>query len=209
VEALTAPLQSQIRTNCAVRSVDRDDDGVLVRSDAQPDGERFDRVVFATHADTTLALLAAPTSEESAILGAFRFQPNRATLHSDERLLPKRRRAWASWNYRRTSDDQRVPVLTYYANRLQDLASTTNYCITLNADDAIDPSKVIASFDYTHPTFDEAALRAQRRHGEIDGRLNTHFVGAYWGYGFHEDGVQSALRVVRTMAGAHESVMSR
>lgn len=209
VDALTTPIRNQIRTRCAVRVVERDDVGVLVRSDARPEGERFDRAVFATHADTTLALLASPTAEEVAVLGAFRFQRNRATLHTDERLLPKRRRAWASWNYRRTGDDQRVPVLTYYANRLQDLESTTNYCITLNADDAIDPSKVIASFDYTHPTFDEAALRAQRRHGDIDGRLRTHFAGAYWGYGFHEDGVQSALRVVERMSRADEVVMAR
>ena len=176
VEALVSQFSGQIRTSCAVRLVERDESGVVVRSDAQPEGERFDLVVFATHADTALAMLASPSVEESEILGAFRFQRNRATLHSDERLLPSRRRAWASWNYRRTSDEQRVPVLTYYANRLQGLESSTNYCITLNADEVIDPSKVIASFDYAHPTFDEAALRAQRRHTEIDGRLNTHYV---------------------------------
>ena len=208
VEALTAPIRDQVRTRCAVRAVERDDDGVFVRSDGRPEGERFDRVVFATHADTTLALLASPTVAEEAVLGAFRFQHNRATLHTDARLLPERRRAWASWNYRRTGDDQRVPVLTYYSNRLQNLTSTTDYCITLNADDAIDPSKVIASFDYAHPTFDEAALRAQRRHGDIDGRLRTHFVGAYWGYGFHEDGVQSALRVAQRVRRADDIVMA-
>jgi predicted NAD/FAD-binding protein len=209
VEAITDPFKDRVRTNCAVRVVERDEGGVLVRSDGQPEGERFDRVVFATHADTTLSLLASPTRDESAVLGAFRFQRNRATLHTDERLLPSRRRAWASWNYRRTSDEQRVPVLTYYANRLQDFTSTSNYCITLNADESIDPSKVIASFDYAHPTFDEGALRAQRRHDAIDGQLNTHFVGAYWGYGFHEDGVQSALRVIKRMRGADDVVMAR
>lgn len=196
VTALIAPLGEQVRTDCAVRSVERDHAGAIVRSDARPDGERFDRVVFATHADTALMLLESPTTEEIEVLGAFRFQRNRATLHTDVRLLPTRRRAWASWNYRRTGDDRPVPVLTYYANRLQDFTSATDYCITLNADDVIDPSKIIASFDYTHPTFDEKALHAQRRHGEIDGRQRTHFVGAYWGYGFHEDGVQSALSVV-------------
>ncbi|MGB8196518.1 MAG: FAD-dependent oxidoreductase [Acidimicrobiales bacterium] len=209
VEALTAPINGHVRTGCAVRLVERDDSGVLVRSDARPEGEHFDRVVFATHADTALSLLASPTPRECAILGSFRFQRNRATLHTDERLLPQRRRAWASWNYRRTGVDQCVPVLTYYANRLQDLTSSTNYCITLNADEAIDASKIIASFDYAHPTLDEAALRAQRRHGEIDGRHKTHFVGAYWGYGFHEDGVQSALRVVERMRDADDVVMAR
>lgn len=209
VKALAAPFHDRIRTRCAVRLVERDGHGVLVHSDARPDGERFDRVVFATHADSALLMLAAPTTQEIAVLGAFRFQRNRATLHTDESLLPQRRRAWASWNYRRTGEDQRVPVLTYYANRLQDLSSTTNYCITLNADDVIERSKVIASFDYSHPTFDEAAIRAQRRHDEIDGGLRTHYVGAYWGYGFHEDGVQSALRVVGSMSSADDAVMAR
>jgi predicted NAD/FAD-binding protein len=209
VSALVAPLRAHIRTGCAVRQVERDDDGVVVRTNANPDGERFDRVVFATHADTALSLLAQPTTQETAILGAFRFQDNRATLHTDERLLPRRRRAWASWNYRRVDDDQQVPVLTYYANRLQNLESATNYCITLNADDIIDPAKVIASFDYAHPTFDLSALRAQRRHGEIDGAMRSHYVGAYWGYGFHEDGVQSAMRVVEGMLGADDVVMAR
>ena len=209
VRALVAPFEDRIRTRCAVRLVERDDNAVLVRSDAYPDGERFDRVIFATHADTTLSLLAAPSPQELEVLGAFRFQRNRATLHSDATLLPERRRAWASWNYRRTGDNQRVPVLTYYANRLQDLTSATNYCITLNADDVIEPTKVIASFDYAHPTFDQAAVRAQQRHDEIDGVNRAHFVGAYWGYGFHEDGVQSALRVVQRMRHADETVMAR
>ncbi len=209
VEALTAPLRDQIRTRCAVRAVERDDAGVLVRSDGCPEGERFDRVIFATHADTTLALLASPTVAEASVLGSFRFQRNRATLHTDASLLPQRRRAWASWNYRRTSDDQKVPVLTYYANRLQNIVSATDYCITLNADDAIEPSSVIASFDYAHPMFDEAALRAQRRHDEIDGRFRTHFVGAYWGYGFHEDGVQSALRVAQRVRDVEDIAMAQ
>jgi predicted NAD/FAD-binding protein len=209
VEALTVPIADQIRTRCAVLAVERDDECVLVRSEARPEGERFDRVVFATHADTTLALLASPTARERAVLSAFRFQRNRATLHTDAHLLPARRRAWASWNYRRTGDEQRVPVLTYYANRLQDFASVHDYCITLNADEEIDPAKVIASFEYAHPTFDEAALRAQRRHHEIDGHDRVHFVGAYWGYGFHEDGVQSALRVATKVRGADESVLAR
>jgi hypothetical protein len=126
------------------------------------------------------------------VLGAFRYQLNRTTLHTDRSLLPLRQRAWASWNYRRVAADQSVPVLTYYANRLQRLRSDVDYCITLNADEAIDPTSVIASFDYAHPVFDSAALHAQRRHHEIDGRLHTHYAGAYWGYGFHEDAVQSA-----------------
>jgi predicted NAD/FAD-binding protein len=185
-----------------VRSVVRDESGVFVHSGAHPEGERFDRVVFATHADTALALLERPTNDETSILGAMRFQYNRATLHTDASLLPRRPRARASWNYLQSGEDSSMPVLTYYANRLQGLVSTTDYCITLNADDAIDPSRVLASFDYTHPVFDEAALRAQRRHHDIDGHHHTHFVGAYWGYGFHEDGAQSAHRVASRILGA-------
>jgi predicted NAD/FAD-binding protein len=212
VDAIIEPFRHRVRTGCAVRRVERDENGVLIRSDARPDGERFDRVVLATHADTALALLEKPTAREESILGALRFQHNRATLHRDVRLLPTRRRAWASWNYRRTDVDQQVPVLTYYANRLQNLSSATDYCITLNADDVIDPSTVIASFDYSHPVFDEAAVRAQRRRGEIDGHSNTHFAGAYWGYGFHEDGFKSAEHVAQGLLGSlasGEVVMSR
>ncbi len=202
VDALIRPLGERVRTNCPVRHVARDESGVLVRSGAYPGGERFDRVVFATHADTALALLERPTDDEKEILGAIKFQFNRATLHTDASLLPRRPRARASWNYLQTGEDSSAPVLTYYANRLQGIVSSTDYCITLNADDAIDPTTVLASFDYTHPVFDEAALRTQRRHHEVDGHHRTHFVGAYWGYGFHEDGAQSAHRVARRILDA-------
>ena len=203
VDALVLPLGERVRTNCPVRSVVRDEYGVNVHSGTHPEGERFDRVIFATHADTALDLLERPSDDEARILGAMRFQRNRATLHTDASLLPRRARARASWNYLQTREVSSAPVLTYYANRLQGLVSTTDYCITLNADDAIDHSRVLASFDYTHPVFDEKALRAQRRHHEIDGRQRTHFVGAYWGYGFHEDGAQSAHRVASRVLGAH------
>jgi predicted NAD/FAD-binding protein len=193
VRLLTRPWRDRIRTGCAVRRIDRDDQGVVLHTRAHPDGERFDKVVLATHADVSLSLLSHPTRVEMSVLGAFRYQRNRTTLHTDQTLLPRRRRAWGSWNYLRVAVDQQVPTLTYYANRLQALRSATDYCITLNADDAIDPSRILASSDYTHPVFDSAALSAQRRHSEIDGRLNTHYAGAYWGYGFHEDAVQSAL----------------
>ena len=207
VDALVTPLGDRVRTNCSVRSVVRHENGVSVHSVAHPEGERFDRVIFATHADTALTLIDRPSDDEQQILGAMKFQYNRATLHTDASLLPRRPRARASWNYLQFREDTTSPVLTYYANRLQGIVSTTNYCITLNADDAIDPSLVLASFDYTHPVFDEAAMRAQRRHDEIDGQNRTHFVGAYWGYGFHEDGAQSAHRVARRILGPRLSEM--
>ena len=199
VRRLTRPWRDRIRTGCAVRRVDRDDEGVVIHSGTHPDGERFDKVVLATHADVSLALLGNPTRADVSLLGAFGYRRNRTTLHTDRTLLPQRRRAWASWNYRRVAADEQVPTLTYYANRLQTLQSATDYCITLNADDAIDPANIIASYDYAHPVFDSAALHAQRRRNEIDGRLNTHYAGAYWGYGFHEDAVQSALTTTKLL----------
>ncbi len=206
VDAITTRLGERVRTNCRVHRIERNDDGVILHFSGPAPSERFDRVILATHADAALAMLERPSNDERSVLGAFRFQENRATLHTDTNLLPRRPRARASWNYLRRDPAQSVPVLTYYANRLQDLTSTSDYCVTLNADDAIDSSRVLASFDYSHPIFDEAALRAQRRHDEIDGVLNTHFVGAYWGYGFHEDGVQSAIRVANRIQGlAHRT----
>jgi predicted NAD/FAD-binding protein len=199
VRRLTGPWRDRIRTGCAVRRIDRDDEGVVIHSGMHPDGERFDKVILATHADVSLALLGNPTRAEVSLLSAFGYRRNRTTLHTDRTLLPQRRRAWASWNYRRVAADQQVPTLTYYANRLQTLRSATDYCITLNADDAVDPATIIASYDYMHPVYDSAALQAQRRRDEIDGHLNTHYAGAYWGYGFHEDAVQSALTTTRRL----------
>lgn len=200
-EAITAKLRGRVRTGCAVQRIEREGHSVVLHVDGAPHGERFDRVVLATHADTALSMLTDPTDAERSVLGSFRFQANRATLHTDSLLLPQQPRARASWNYLRRDGDQRVPVLTYYANRLQNISSDVDYCITLNADDIIDRSRLLASFDYSHPVFDEAALRAQTRHHEIDGVRRTHFVGAYWGYGFHEDGVQSAMRVAQRVRG--------
>jgi uncharacterized protein len=199
VRRLTRPWRDRIRTGCAVRRVDRDDEGIVIHNGTHPDGERFDKVVLATHADVSLALLGNPTRAEVSLLSAFGYRRNRTTLHTDRTLLPRRRRAWASWNYRRVAADQQVPTLTYYANRLQSLHSTIDYCITLNADEVIDPGNIIVSYDYAHPVFDSAALQAQHRRDEIDGRLNTHYAGAYWGYGFHEDAVQSALTTTRRL----------
>jgi predicted NAD/FAD-binding protein len=199
VRRLTRSWRDRIRTGCAVRRVDRDDEGVVIHGGTHPDGERFDKVVLATHADVSLALLGNPTRAEVSLLSAFSYRHNRTTLHTDRALLPRRHRAWASWNYRRVTPDQQVPTLTYYANRLQSLHSTIDYCITLNADEVIDPGNIIASYDYAHPVFDSAALQAQGRRDEIDGRLNTHYAGAYWGYGFHEDAVQSALTTTKLL----------
>lgn len=194
VEALSEPFARRVRLRCPVRSVSRAQDHVLVRTDAFG-AERFDHVVIATHSDQALALLSDPSPREREILGAIPYQPNEAVLHTDSRLLPRRRRAWASWNYHLLGEPRPAPTVTYHMNRLQSLRSEHELCVTLNLTERIDPDRVIARMSYAHPVFTEAGIRAQRRADEISGWDRTHYCGAYWGWGFHEDGVNSALRV--------------
>ena len=198
VDAILAPLGNAVRLSSPVAKITRGRDSVELWSDVGP--ERFDHVVVATHSDQALQLLSDPSRLERTVLGAIRYQPNRATLHTDERLLPRNRRAWASWNYHRLADDPDTATLTYRLRSLQGIEASEELLITLNRDDAINDDKVLARFDYSHPMLDVAAIDAQGRRAELhDGR--TWFCGAYWGYGFHEDGVQSALTVCRQLAG--------
>jgi predicted NAD/FAD-binding protein len=199
VEALTRPFADRIRLHTPVQRVRRDDDGVAltVRGAAEP--ERFDHLVLATHADQALTILGADaTALERDLLGAFPYQPNEAVLHTDASLLPRRRRAWASWNYHLTGSSTGRPTVTYHMNRLQSLRDERQWCVTLNRTEAIDPASIVRTIQYAHPVYTQRGARAQARVGEIStGR--THFCGAYWGWGFHEDGVVSALRVAREL----------
>ena len=199
VDAILAPLGAAVRLSSPVAKVTRADDGVELHTDMGP--ERFDHVVLATHSDQALRILSDPSVPEREVLGAIRYQPNRATLHTDEQLLPKCRRAWASWNYHRLADQPRLATLTYRLASLQGIESAHEILVTLNRDDAIRDDRVVASFDYAHPVLDVGAIAAQQRHEELNGYRGTWFCGAYWGYGFHEDGVQSALTVCRRLAG--------
>ncbi len=196
VEKLTASFRDRIRLSTPVASIRRAKDHVLVT----PRGgvaERFDQVVIAAHGDHALAMVADPTPDEREILGSFRFQENVAVLHTDTRLMPRVRRAWACWNsYVPRQPTGRV-ALTYDMNMLQGLTSAEEYLVTLNRSEDIDPGSVIRTIRYHHPIFSRAAVRAQKRHAVISGQNRTHFCGAYWGFGFHEDGVQSALEVAR------------
>jgi len=200
VEAITGPLGDRLRLGTPVEKVVRTGRGVEIVS---PTGlEGFDAVVLATHSDQALELLGDPTPAEREILGALPYQYNTATLHWDASVLPRRRRAWASWNYHLPEapagpGEPGVARVTYYMNRLQALESRHHICVTLNDDGRVDPDKVLARFDYDHPVLDGRAVAAQRRRGEIQGRSGTYFAGAYWNHGFHEDGVQSALDVGR------------
>ncbi len=195
IDRLTHGWRDRIRANCPVESVRRLESGVRVRSRGSE--EEFDAVVLAGHADQMLSLLADADADEREILGAFPYQSNDTVLHTDTSVLPKTRRAWASWNYRIRPEAHRPVLLTYNLNRLQGHRAAKTLCITLNGSTMLDPNSVIARWNYTHPVYSPAALAAQRRYAEINGRNRTYYCGAYWGNGFHEDGVNSALAVGR------------
>jgi predicted NAD/FAD-binding protein len=198
VEALTAPFADRLRLGAEVRSITRGDDTVQVTvTGSEP--QHFDRVVLATHSDQALTLLDDASGREREILAAIPYQRNEAVLHTDSGMLPRRRRAWASWNYHLTDEPKALPTITYHMNRLQSLIAEREFCVTLNMTERIDPGKVIERIQYAHPVFTAAGVRAQARVGEISGVQRTHFCGAYWGWGFHEDGVNSALRVAREL----------
>jgi predicted NAD/FAD-binding protein len=194
VEAILAPLRRRGRLHLftAVTKLRRHERGVELLTAGGP--VAFDHVVVATHSDQALALLGDPTDRERRVLGALRYQPNRATLHTDTALLPINRRAWASWNYVRPAGPTDRPTLTYYLNRLQGLQADRPVLVTLNRDEAIDPEQVVASFDYAHPVIDQAAVAAQASQRALSAGAVS-YCGAYWGYGFHEDGVRSAVAV--------------
>lgn len=197
VEAITRGFRERIQLNTPVSSVRRHSGHVAVTPLGKP-AQSFDEVVFASHSDQTLKMLSDATPLEREILGAIPYQANDAVLHTDAGLLPRRRRAWASWNYLLPPDPQDRVTVTYYMNRLQRLDAEEDFCVTLNRSDHIDPKKVLRRMNYYHPLYGAAAFAAQRRHGEISGKNRSHFCGAYWGWGFHEDGVNSALAVARS-----------
>lgn len=198
VNRIIASLARPPRLETPVARVERRADGVAV-IDHAGHAELFDQVVFASHADDSLAMLADATPAERELLGAFGFQDNHAVLHSDTALMPRRRAVWSSWNYL-TEDDgisgQRVAV-TYWMNRLQRIPGDRTYLVSLNPLHEPDPATVIKRMDYRHPVFDRAAVAAQERLGEIQGRDRVWFCGAWCGYGFHEDGLAAGEAVAR------------
>ncbi len=199
VERLVAPFRGRIRLNSPVERIRRRPDGVIVQARGR-EPQRFDHVFLACHADQALHLLADPSAVERAILGALPYQRNEALLHTDTSLLPRRRRAWAAWNYHRLPGEGAGVALTYDMNLLQGLRSRHTFCVTLNASEHVDPKRVLRRMDYAHPLFTPAGAAAQQRHHEISGAPathgRTHYCGAYWRYGFHEDGVVSALQAL-------------
>ncbi|MFY0615562.1 MAG: FAD-dependent oxidoreductase [Hyphomicrobiaceae bacterium] len=201
VEKLMAPLGGRIRTRAVVQSVDRRQDGVVLQTrDGQ--SELFDQVVIATHADQAIRLLAEPTAAERRLLGAFRYSDNCAVLHCDERMMPQRRRAWASWNYigGRHHDPADLTV-TYWMNSLQSLPNDLPLFVTLNPNREIDPARVIQAERFDHPIIDTAATKSQQQLWSLQGQDRIWYCGAYFGAGFHEDGLQSGLAVAEALCG--------
>ena len=184
-----------LRLNHPVKSVTRDDKGVQLVSKGEV--HRFDAVVFATHAPDTLAILKDADSMESDILGSVKYQPNKAILHTDRRFLPERQSLWSAWNYISTHDNSQAVCVTYLLNTLQRLPFETPLMVTLNPPSDPAPDTCIGSFSYDHPVLDQPAIDAQARLESIQGRNGAWFCGAWSGYGFHEDGLKSALRIIR------------
>jgi predicted NAD/FAD-binding protein len=191
---LSAPYRDGIRLSTPVESVRRLPGSVEVHS-RRFGAERYDAVFIATHSDQALRLLADPRPSERAILGKLTYQPNEAVLHTDTKVMPRARRAWAAWNYHLQTGRKDV-ALTYDMNCLQGLDAPTRFLVTLNNTDAVDPRKVLRRMDYSHPVFTPDALDAQARRQEISGVDRTYYCGAYWHNGFHEDGVVSALQAL-------------
>ncbi len=196
VNKISSQLGDNILLNRGVKKVKRYPDRVLIE-DLQGNAQEFDQVVMACHADTSLSLLEKPDELEHALLGAFSFQRNRAVLHSDESLMPKNRRAWASWNYLGSQSGQ-GPSVTYWMNRLQHIDSRPLF-VTLNPGQEPESSKIHGCYLYDHPVFDSAAMVAQQQLWELQGKNRTWFCGAWFGYGFHEDGLQSGLAVAEVL----------
>ncbi|MYM26450.1 FAD-dependent oxidoreductase [Duganella sp. FT135W] len=201
VEAIAATLPD-CRLNTPVTSVRRENGQAIVSHGEQTDV--FDAVVFATHAPTTLAILADASDSERAILGAVRYQPNTAWLHTDARLMPQRRKVWSAWNYlsSRQADGQQPVCVSYWLNQLQSLPFSQPVVVTLNPPAPPEAASVLARFEYEHPIMDQPAIDAQRALPQIQGGGGVWYAGAWTGYGFHEDGLKSALRIAQAFDAA-------
>ncbi|MFY8177890.1 MAG: NAD(P)/FAD-dependent oxidoreductase [Limnohabitans sp.] len=202
VEKILATIPDK-RLNTPVLRIERDAHSVTLQT--QAGSERFDRVILACHADQSLAMLAEPTAQEVATLGAIRYHPNRAVLHTDTSVMPKRKLAWAAWNYERAAQNSTESTrvcLHYWLNLLQPLPFTQDVIVSLNPLNAIDPAHVIGAYDYAHPVFDLPAIRAQSHMPQLQGQQHTWFAGAWMGYGFHEDGFKAGRDAAQNLLAA-------
>lgn len=200
VEAMQRNWPVQVRLSSPVRGIRRDEQAVEVSTDRG--SERFDQVVLACHSDQALALLADPSQAEREVLGAIPYQANETVLHTDARLLPSRRKAWAAWNAHVPKEPNAHCTVSYCMNHLQSLDSPKPFIVTLGRGQAIDPTKVLARMHYQHPVYTHASVAAQDRRAEVSGVNRTWYAGAYWGHGFHEDGLRSGVDVARALGAA-------
>jgi predicted NAD/FAD-binding protein len=198
IPMLVAAVSGKVHQDVLIDAVRREDSGVTLTFRDRP-SMRFDEVVFACHGDEVLPLLAEPTDRERDVFARFTSTRNVAWLHTDASVLPQQPRARASWNYRLAADVDAAPTVTYDLNRLQGLTTADQYCVTLNPNCEIDEQRVLRKFVYRHPLYTAAAVRGQQAWNEVSGVNRTHYCGAYWRYGFHEDGLHSAIRVARTL----------
>jgi predicted NAD/FAD-binding protein len=196
IEPLSRSFAGSIRSGEAVTCIRRDESGVHIRT-ASGEAGSFEQVVMACHSDQALALLEAPTTAEREVLGAIPYRMNDVVLHTDTRLLPQRKLAWSSWNYRIRADGGELPVLSYDMNILQRISSPHTFVVTLNDNDAIDPARVLGRYRYSHPVFTVAGIEAQQRWADVNGPNRSWYCGAWWANGFHEDGLASAIRVAK------------
>lgn len=204
VDKLTASFRKGLRLGCAVASIERNPRGVVV-TDSGGGRETYDHVVLAVHSDQALAMLRDADAQERAVLGAVPYAPNQVYLHRDPRLMPRRRRAWASWNFLRWERQEEAlndVAVTYWMNRLQGIAADKPLFVSLNPPFAPDPALTFGRYLCHHPCYDAAAFAAQKRLGQIQGRRHTWFCGAWTGYGFHEDGLRSGLAVAEALGAA-------
>ncbi|GAA6170963.1 FAD-dependent oxidoreductase [Colwellia sp. KU-HH00111] len=204
---LCKPFEHNIKLNADITAITRENDKVSIHFN-QGASEVFDEVVLACHSDQALALLSDASHDEKALLSAMPYSENSVILHTDQRLLPERTKAWASWNYQLSNDRSKAASVTYNMNILQGIKSDDTFCVTLNQKDAIAPEHILREFTYHHPIFSSDSIKAQQQRNRICGVNHTHFAGAYWYNGFHEDGARSAIDVAKRFGcylAAHEA----
>ncbi|MBA2648158.1 MAG: FAD-dependent oxidoreductase [Legionella sp.] len=197
IQPMLEKIKDRVYLNTKIESIERNKNYVVLKSKCNE--FKFDCVVIATHSNQALKLLSEPSIDEHKLLSAIKYTDNKVVLHTDEHIMPRKKLSWASWNY--LDDGRSPPALTYYMNRLQSIQSPTNFFVSLNLSESIDKNKIIQHFNYEHPCFDLPALDAQQQKNLINGLNNTYYVGSYWGYGFHEDGVKSAMDTCELIKG--------
>jgi predicted NAD/FAD-binding protein len=205
VNAIAEGLGGSLRLGSVVKRVERLAGGGVAVEAEGTETEVFDEVVIASHSDQALAMLANPTESEREVLSAMRYQPNEAAVHTDSSIMPRRKGAWASWNFH-LNEGSELPTMSYWMNRLQGLDASEDIFVTLNSTDSLDPEKVIEVISYEHPIVTHEAVAAQRRWAEVSGADRIHYCGAYWRWGFHEDGCWSAIRACEPLAGAQSRI---